>query len=161
MEQIFQLRTIGLVQTDGHEFSVKIQPEYIPALRGLDDFGYANLYWWCHESDQAELRSLTVEQKPYINGPETVGIFATRSPRRPNPIAVSPVMLLDIDHRNGIITVPWIDALDASPVIDIKPYTPSLDRVRDAKTPAWCKHWPKWYEDSASFDWEGEFENAE
>ncbi|MEQ9365876.1 MAG: TrmO family methyltransferase [Leptospirales bacterium] len=161
MERTIQLRPIGLVQTNGHEFSVQINPEFIPALQRLDDFGYANLYWWCHESDQTDLRKLTVERKPYTKGPETVGIFATRSPRRPNPIAVSPVMLLDIDHRHGIITIPWVDALHTSPVIDIKPYTPSLDRVRQAKTPAWCDHWPKWHEDSASFDWEAEFENAE
>ena len=58
-----------------------------------------------------------------------MGIFATRAPLRPNPIALSTAEVLDIDQANGILRLAYIDALDGTPVLDIKPYTPSLDRV--------------------------------
>jgi tRNA (Thr-GGU) A37 N-methylase len=57
----------------------------------------------------------------------------------------------------GEIAVPYIDTENGTPVVDIKPYHPSEDRIREAQVPAWCDHWPKWYEDSGSFDWEAEF----
>ena len=95
--------------------------------------------------------------KPYQKAPDTMGIFATRSERRPNPVALTVVPLLNIDHEKGIISIPFIDAEDNSPIIDIKPYHPATDRVKDVSMPAWCDHWPQWYEESAEFDWESEF----
>jgi tRNA (Thr-GGU) A37 N-methylase len=62
-----------------------------------------------------------------------------------------------MDHEKGIIYIPYIDAVDGTPIIDLKPYHPSIDRVRDVSVAKWCDHWPKWYEDSADFDWESEF----
>jgi tRNA (Thr-GGU) A37 N-methylase len=49
---------------------------------------------------------------------------------------------------------------DGTPILDLKPYQPAADRIRDVTVPAWCAHWPQWYEDSAIFDWEGEFVSA-
>jgi hypothetical protein len=68
--------------------------------------------------------------------------------------------ILEIDHDSGAIVVPYIDAEDGTPVIDIKPYHPATDRVRDVSVPDWCSHWPKWHEDSAGFNWAAEFENV-
>jgi len=65
--------------------------------------------------------------------------------------------VLGIDYEKGRIQIPYIDANDGSPVLDIKPYTPSLDRVEDPGVPAWCRHWPRSLEQSGSFDWENEF----
>ncbi|MDR0958673.1 MAG: tRNA (N6-threonylcarbamoyladenosine(37)-N6)-methyltransferase TrmO, partial [Clostridiales bacterium] len=50
----------------------------------------------------------------------------------------------------------YIEAFDGSPVLDIKPYTPSLDRVELPNVPDWCSHWPKCYEQSGDFEWESE-----
>lgn len=50
-----------------------------------------------------------------------------------------------------------LDADDNTPVLDIKPYTPSLDRVESPGVPEWCRHWPKSIEESGDFPWEGEF----
>ena len=71
--------------------------------------------------------------------------MATRSPIRPNPIAVTACALLAVDAENG------------TPVLDIKPYEPSDDKVRDVKMPDWCAHWPACLEESENFDWSKEF----
>ena len=107
--------------------------------------------------DDPENRSRRVLKKPYTKGPETIGVLAPRSPARPNPMALTPVRVLSLDPESGTIAIPFIDAEEGSPIIDLKPYSPSLDRVREAQTPSWCGHWPRWLEDSAEFDWEAEF----
>ncbi len=94
--------------------------------------------------------------KPYKKGPENVGIFATRSPIRPNPILLSTIEVSNIDFLQGHIYTPYIDAENGSIVLDIKPYNMS-ERVKNCTVPDWCKHWPQWYEDSALFDWNNEF----
>ena len=95
--------------------------------------------------------------KPYKKGPDEVGVFATHSPERPNPISVSNVDIAYIDINKGIIGLYYIDAFDGTPVIDLKPYVPSVNKIENPKTPNWCSHWPKSYEESGNFDWESEF----
>ena len=56
-----------------------------------------------------------------------------------------------------MIGLSYIDAEDGSPLLDLKPYTPSLDRVEDPPLPAWCAHWPRDVESSGDFPWEDEF----
>jgi len=67
------------------------------------------------------------------------------------------VDVIHIDYERGIIQIPFIDANDNTPVIDIKPYTPSFDRVETPGVPAWCSHWPKSTEESGCFAWEEVF----
>ncbi len=86
-----------------------------------------------------------------------MGTFATRSPRRPNPIALSCACVTYIDVEHGIVGLSYIDAHDQSPVLDIKPYTPSIDRVEVPQVPQWCSHWPSNVETSGDFNWEAEF----
>jgi len=62
-----------------------------------------------------------------------------------------------IDIENGIISLDYFDAFTGTPVLDIKPYQPSVDKVENATVPAWCKHWPENYESSGDFDWGKEF----
>lgn len=80
-----------------------------------------------------------------------------RSPMRPNPIALTASEIINIDYEHGIIHITFIDAYDGTPVLDIKPYTPSLDRVENPSVPAWCSYWPKSTEESGDFDWEKVF----
>lgn len=80
-------------------------------------------------------------------------MFSTRTPQRPNPIALTIVQIIDIDLDKGILIISWIDANNGSPVIDLKPYTPSLDRVENPVTPSYLSHWPKSLEASSNFDW--------
>ncbi len=93
-------------------------------------------------------------------GSFSMGIFATRSPVRPNSIAASVARVLSVDLDAGAIRLAWMDAEDGSPALDIKPYHPCTDRVRDARMPARCAHWPDSWEAWSSFDWAAEFVNA-
>jgi len=158
-EKTFAVTPVGYVRSGQDGFYLEMAEDYVPGLDGLEGFGYVNVLWWGHLYD--EYREIVACEKPYKAGPENMGIFATRSPVRPNPINVSTVAVLNVDQERGVIYVPYIDAEDGTPILDIKPYHPSEDRVRDVSVPAWCAHWPKWLEDSADFDWEAEFVNAQ
>ena len=71
--------------------------------------------------------------------PPHVKVFATRMPVRPNPIGVSVVKLLDFSADTGEIVVKGLDALDGTPILDIKPYIPNFDSCPDACVPDWVK----------------------
>ena len=160
-DNTYTLNPIGRVAVDESGFSLAIDEPFRDALAGLDGFSHINVLFWCHHLDEPEYRAIMTADKPYRQGPDHVGIFATRSPARPNPIALTPVPLLGIDHGAGIVTIAYIDAEADSPILDLKPYTPAVDRIRDVSSPAWCSDWPQWYEDSATFDWGAVFENAQ
>lgn len=155
-----QLRTIGVVRATTEGFHAEIEPQYRAGLDGLEGFGYINVLFWCHHLDSPEPRSLLTCPKPYRTAPENLGVFATRSPARPNPLALTVCGVIGVDRERGRIDLAFIDAEDGSPIVDIKPYHPATDRVRDVTVPEWSAHWPKWYEDNATFDWAAEFVNA-
>ncbi len=157
----FTVESIGHVKIDKEGFALIIDEPYRPALTELDDYSHINVLWWCHLLDDPTYREMTIAERPYRNAPEQIGIFATRSPARPNPIALSAVPVMSIDVDSGVVRVPWIDAEEGTPILDIKPYHPSVDRIREISLPAWCADWPQWYEDSATFDWGSVFENAQ
>jgi len=152
-----KLRPIGRVESDYGEFKVVLDKKYGEALTGLEGFSHVQVIWWFDGCDNEESRNVMINEKPYTNGPDRIGTFATRSPERPNPIAISTAEILSIDMEKATIQLSYIDAITGTPVLDIKPYTPSADRVNDFKTPSWCSHWPKSYEESGNFDWESEF----
>lgn len=150
------LVTIGTVRKDGDGERVVLFPEYASALLGLEGFGHVNVLWWFSRNDMSACETW-VETTPYQGGLAQLGVFATRSPLRPNPIALSCTAVTSIDPAHGVIGLAYIDAEDGTPVLDIKPYTPSLDRVNRPAVPAWCAHWPACCEDSGDFDWESVF----
>jgi tRNA (Thr-GGU) A37 N-methylase len=78
-------------------------------------------------------------------------VFACRSEYRPNPIGVTLMAVISVDVENGIVVLPWIDAFDGTPVLDIKPYIPISDRVREYKVASWLEDWPEWMEDAAEY----------
>lgn len=156
----FTISPIGYIRCGEEGFYLEIKEEFRGALKEARGFSYLQVLFWCHHVDTPEYRKETIAQQPYKNSPAEVGIFATRSPVRPNPIALTPVPVIDIDLEKGIIRIPFIDAEPGTPIVDIKPYTPCLDRVKNVSTPEWNSHWPQYYEDSADFDWEAEFVNA-
>ena len=160
-EKEYKLSPIGEVESGQEGFALKIAPEYRAALSGLDGFGHIHVLWWSHHLDTPEYRNVMEAEQPYKNTPDKLGIFATRSPLRPNPICVSTASVLNVDVENGLVILPWIDAEDGTPILDIKPYHPSEDRIRDVRVPEWCGHWPQWYEESGEFDWEVDFVNAQ
>jgi tRNA (adenine37-N6)-methyltransferase len=160
-ENMFTLQPIGTVGTDQEGFIVRIDEPFRDALTGLDGFSHISVLWWFHLLDAPEYRQVVLVEQPYRDAPDQIGVFATRSPVRPNPLALTPVPLLSVDVDAGIVRIGFIDAEVGSPVLDIKPYHPSVDRVRDCAVPDWCAGWPSWYEDSMTFDWSAVFVNAE
>jgi tRNA (adenine37-N6)-methyltransferase len=160
-DHTFTLRPIGTVTTDEAGFALCIDQPFRTALTGLDGFSHINVLWWCHLLDAPQYREVQLAEQPYRDAPDQLGIFATRSPVRPNPLALTPVPVMSIDVEAGIVRIPCIDAESGTPILDIKPYHPSVDRIRDCTVPGWCAGWPQWYEDSATFDWSAVFVNAE
>lgn len=110
-------------------------PEYrvSDALRGITDFSHIWLIWSFSEARRGDW-SPTV-RPPRLGGNERVGVFATRSPYRPNSLALSCVKLLRIERREGVgdvMIVSGADLMDGTPIYDIKPYLPYADAIEDA-----------------------------
>lgn len=153
----YTLNSIGRIRNNEGEAFIELDKKYIPALKALEGFSHINVLWWFDKFDNDEARAVLEADQPYKKAPKKVGIFATRSPIRPNPIALTAVEVIGIDYERGIINIAYIDADDNTPLIDIKPYTPSLDKIDTPSVPKWCSHWPESLEKSADFDWEKEF----
>ena len=98
------------------------------AIRGLEDFDYIWLIWGF--SANKDSRSLTV-RPPRLGGDERLGVFATRSPFRPNGLGLSAVRLMEIS--GGELIVSGADLMDGTPIYDIKPYIPYADSHADAR----------------------------
>ena len=148
-----ELRRIGVVKHTKRGAVIKIDEPYIMGLKGIEGFGHINVLWWFSGCEDVQSRNSLELQQPYRNAPETIGVFASRSPERPNPIALTASEILNVDFGRGEILVAFIDAEDGSPVLDIKPYIPSFDRIELPKVPQWQSGWPMSSEESASFDW--------
>lgn len=153
----YEVQPIGTIRNNENGTFIEIHPKYIPAMKAMEGFSHIQVIWWFSDFDDQKAREILDTPKPYTKSPDVMGIFATRSPIRPNPIGLTPVEVLDIDHKKGLITIAYIDANDNTPVLDLKPYTPSFDRIDNPKVPDWCSHWPKSLEASACFEWEKEF----
>ena len=151
---------IGKIENENGEAKIVLDPAYKKGLKELAGYSHVQVLWWMDGCDNPKDRSTLVEKKPYVKGPEEIGVFATRSPERPNPIAVSNVDIAYMDEDSGVVGLYYIDAFPGSRVLDLKPYTPSIDRVENPVTPDWCSHWPKSYEESGNFDWASEFNFA-
>lgn len=146
----FQLHPIGYVHTEAENFYLEILEPYRPALKQMRQFSHIMILWWAHQQDTPERRAVTTTELPYAPGVEA-GVFACRAEYRPNPIGITTMFVLDVDEANGIITLPWIDAFDGTPVLDLKPYIPISDRIRDVRVAEWFAGWPEWMEDAGEF----------
>jgi tRNA-Thr(GGU) m(6)t(6)A37 methyltransferase TsaA len=140
---IFSLHSIGAVRQKGDRVFIEIFPGYISGLQELDDFSHVQVFWWFDRFDDPESRKTLVFDKMPFEAP-SLGIFASRAPMRPNPIGLSTVEVVSVDREAGRIFIKAIDAYDNTPVLDVKGYLPSYDRVRDVGVPEWAKGWPDW-----------------
>jgi len=110
------------IQTSGGEGikgHIEIFPDYIDGLRDLDEFSHIFLIYQFHLSEGCDLLC-----KPFLDD-QKHGVFAVRSPRRPNQVGLSIVRLIDI--KDGILNIEDMDIIDGTPLIDIKPYIPEID----------------------------------
>jgi tRNA-Thr(GGU) m(6)t(6)A37 methyltransferase TsaA len=110
----------------GVKGTVEVFEEYRPGLRDLDGFSHIILLYHFHRSQGYNL-SVT----PFMDS-EPRGLFATRAPKRPNPIGLSVVQLDKIE--GGVLHIQNVDILDGTPLLDIKPYVPDFDTAAGVRT---------------------------
>ncbi|MBI9077222.1 MAG: tRNA (N6-threonylcarbamoyladenosine(37)-N6)-methyltransferase TrmO [Desulfatibacillum sp.] len=110
----------------GVEGTVEVLPELADGLKDLDGFSHAILLYHFHQCFGYQLRVT-----PFLDKEER-GVFATRAPKRPNPIGLSVVEVTGVE--SNIIHVKNIDILDGTPLLDIKPYVPKFDTPEFSRT---------------------------
>jgi tRNA-Thr(GGU) m(6)t(6)A37 methyltransferase TsaA len=111
-----------------------IKEDLKEALSRIDEFSHIIVIYWMHKLPPSQRSIIKVHPKANQNLP-LVGVFASRSPARPNPIGVTTVKLLE--RRDNVLKVTGLDAINGTPVLDIKPYIPGDDSSTKAKTPGW------------------------
>ena len=141
LDKIF-LEPIGFVQTKaiGDEIRDKnvvskivIREKYIEALNGIKEFSHLFVLFWLHEIPISDRIVMKVHPRGRNDMP-LVGVFATRSPHRPNPIGLTRVKLLEIEGK--LLTVQGLDAYHGTPVLDLKPFD-SWDTTENFKVADW------------------------
>ena len=113
----------------GAEGRVEIDPALAPGLRDLDRFSHIILLFHFHRSEGWELELVPRSERHRAAGHKR-GVFATRAPRRPNAIGLSVVRLERVE--GNVLHVRDVDMIDGTPLLDIKPYLPSIDAHADA-----------------------------
>lgn len=121
-------RQSGLI--DNLEATIIFEPEYRnpDALRGIEEYSHLWLIW--QFSECADKEWTPTVRPPRLGGNKRMGVFATRSPFRPNPIGLSSVKLIGVEKTSKygcILRVAGADMLDGTPIYDIKPYLPYVD----------------------------------
>jgi tRNA-Thr(GGU) m(6)t(6)A37 methyltransferase TsaA len=111
-----------------------LDDRYTEALDGIEDYSHVLVIFWMDQAGPPKTL------KGHVQGREElpiVGLFARRAPSRPNRVGVSAVVLLS--REKNVLRVQGVDAIDGTPLLDIKPYTPAFDSVENARIPEWCK----------------------
>lgn len=126
-------RQSGLVKQSLSKIVFEKEYRDINAVRGLEDFSHLWLLWYFSENDRKKW-SPTV-RPPRLGGNQRMGVFATRSPFRPNPVGLSCVEIESVENteEGPVIYVRGADLMDGTPIYDIKPYLPYVDAKPEAK----------------------------
>ena len=108
-----------------------INKKYAKGLDGLEDYSHIIIIYWMNKEKECHLKHHPQGRSdvPFV------GIFACRCPQRPNRIAISTVELISLEGNR--LKVKGLDIVNGTPIIDIKPYTPQYDLVKQAKVPGW------------------------
>ena len=133
----FTVHPIGQVQKAEGRSLIVLDKKYQQGLLGLDGFSHVFVFWWFDKNDTPEKRAiLQVHPRGDKNNPLT-GVFACRSPVRPNLLALSLCKIVSV--KDNVIEVDKIDAFENTPVLDLKPFTPGNDSASGVKVPDWAK----------------------
>ena len=146
------LRPIGVVRNrvkepmpDGWadvESRIVMRPELAPMLLNLGEYSHVIVICWPHlvpddvRGSKPQLHPRDDDKYPLM------GVLSTRSQIRPNPLLTSPVPLLEV--RENVLRVRGLDAIDGTPVLDVKPYLPHYDSIPDARVPGWVAEAQAW-----------------
>jgi len=138
---MIELKPIGIIHTlftkpegmpiqptgaAGIRGTIELFDEYHAGLKDLEGFSHIILLYHFHRSQGFNLQVV-----PFMDS-ELRGLFATRAPKRPNPIGISVVQLDKIE--NGVLHIQNVDIMDGTPLLDIKPYVPEFDSPQDIRT---------------------------
>jgi tRNA-Thr(GGU) m(6)t(6)A37 methyltransferase TsaA len=138
LEPIGTVRSPATDQTDegwGRVVAeIHLSPAIEAGLLGLEGFSHVIVVFFMHHSTFDAGRDLVRRPRGRADMPE-LGIFAQRAKHRPNPIGVTAVELIGVEQN--VFKVRGLDAIDGTPVLDIKPYFPLFDRVDNARVPEW------------------------
>jgi tRNA-Thr(GGU) m(6)t(6)A37 methyltransferase TsaA len=129
--------SIGKMKREGWESVVSeiiLDPQLEEALAGVEDYSHLLILFWLSRVQRAGRGMKKIHPKSRQDLP-LVGIFATRTQYRPNPIGLTLVKLLG--RRKNVLRVRGLDALNGTPVIDIKPITPRHEFPKDIRVPKW------------------------
>lgn len=113
--------------------TIVLYPEHAKEISGLDGYSHIIVLFWIDRSGEWKMP----EHHHKHHKPDHVKVFATRMPVRPNPIGLSVVEVQEISYDGGRILIRGLDALDRTPVLDIKPYIPDFDSYPEARLPEW------------------------
>ena len=114
-----------------HIFEIELNKELAEGLTDIEGFSYLHVFYWFHKSEGHSL----IVQPPWDTKPH--GLFATRSPHRPNPLGYSMVEL--VDRKENVLLVKGLDAIEGTPVLDIKPFIKKWDCKSQAVS-GWMEH---------------------
>jgi len=137
-----ELEPIGFVKTNTIRKEVKkrsnvseiiLREDLVETLHGIEDFSHLYVIFWMHEAPKEERKKVKVHPRGRRDLP-LLGIFATRTPHRPNPIGLTLVELIKVNDNT--LTIRGLDAYDGTPIIDIKPFD-MWDTTEDVKVPKW------------------------
>lgn len=113
---------------------IHLKPEFLPGLQGIEQFSHLIILYLMHAAGFDPDKDLVRRPRGRADMP-TLGIFAQRARHRPTPIGLSTVELVAVE--SGVLEVRGLDAIDGTPVLDVKPYVPAFDRAENATVPDW------------------------
>ena len=122
-------KNMAAARASGQQASIEIDQQYRPGLEGLAGSSHVVVLSWLGFAP----RNLIIQKPRHAD--RAKGVFALRSPARPNPVGLHVARLVALDAAAGLLTLDAIDALDGTPVIDLKPYFASIDSFPDAAPP--------------------------
>jgi len=140
--QKIELIPVGFVKTEtvgkevrdkGNVSEIVFREDLAEALEGIEDFSHLFVIFWMHEISKEERRTMMVRPRGRRDMP-LLGVFATRTPHRPNPIGLTLVEVLGVE--GNVVTVRGLDAFNGTPILDIKPFD-YWDMAEDARVPEW------------------------
>jgi tRNA-Thr(GGU) m(6)t(6)A37 methyltransferase TsaA len=143
---MIQLEPIGTVRSPISEgvdenwgaviAEIHLAEHLAPGLQGLDQFSHLLIVFWMHQSSFDAASDLLRRPRGRADMPPT-GIFSQRAKHRPNPIGITMVEMVSV--AGSVLKVRGLDAIDGTPVLDLKPYVPAFDRVTKAAVPEWIE----------------------
>jgi tRNA-Thr(GGU) m(6)t(6)A37 methyltransferase TsaA len=137
VEPSYAVVPIGRVEVKDGKAVIHLSEKYAPALKGLEEWSHVHVLYWFDRNDTPQKRAiLQVHPRGDASNPLT-GVFACRAPVRPNLIALSVCKVVAVE--GATVRVESLDAMDGTPVLDLKPFNPSDAPTEGVRVPDWTR----------------------